>query len=124
MNRLFKFYKKAEIKYIIYDIGGEIMNKKLNTFFFVILATVFNIVIIMILMFVFFIIISKLPKTTPDFMAKIIITVLFIGALVAAFFIYHIIISALDKKFDLEKYILPVFRTKKKKDSDSDKMMY
>jgi hypothetical protein len=101
------------------------MNKKLNTFFFIILATVFNIVIIMVLMIAFVLIVGYLvPKTTPKIILNIIITALFIGTLIAAFFIYHIIVSALDKKFDLEKYLLPVFRTKKKNDSDSNKILY
>ena len=101
------------------------MNKKVNTFFFIIAATIFNIILIMVLMFVFMLVVGILiPKNTPAIIVNIVITVLFLGTLAAAFFIYHVIVRAIDKKVDLEKYLLPVFKTKKKDDSDGNKMMY
>ena len=101
------------------------MNKKVNTFFFVILATVFNIFLIMLLMFIFMIIIGLfVPKNAPAAVLNIIITLVFLGTLAAAFFIYHLIIKTIDKKVDLEKYLLPIFKTKKKKNTEENKMMY
>jgi len=90
------------------------MNKMLNTFLFIVGATVLNIGIMIILMVILFLIPAVLlnhnvyKKVMPYLNP-----VLFIGAIVATFFIYNRLIKWFSKRVDMEKYFHPIFKRKR-----------
>ncbi len=90
------------------------MNKKANTFLFIIIATLFNIFVMLVLMVVFFTIPPILlrgqayTKVMPYLMP-----ILFLAAIVSTFFIYNLIMKYVSKKIDMEKYFHPIFKRRK-----------
>ncbi|MEW5816435.1 MAG: leader peptide processing enzyme [Spirochaetota bacterium] len=91
------------------------MNKKVNTFLFILAATIVNIAIMIILFFVAFTVISLvIPKQTSSAVVQIILMVIFFGSIVGSFFIYHNIIKFISKRIDMDKYFHPIFRRRNK----------
>ena len=90
------------------------MNKKTNTFLFIVVATLFNIFIMIVLMIIFFAVPPILirgeayKKVIPYLMP-----ILFLAAIVLTFFIYNLIMKYVSKKIDMEKYFHPIFKRKK-----------
>ena len=90
------------------------MNKKANTVLFVLGATVFNLLIMFILIVVFLVLISVVFRDSlgPNLISVLMIVV-FVGSIAASFFIYSRVVKWLDRKIDMDKYFIPLFRRKK-----------
>ena len=90
------------------------MNKKLNTVFFIIGATLFNLVLIVILMLISLVLISVIfrDNLSPSALS-ILLMVFFIGSIAGTFMIYRFILNLVSRRFDLEKYFLPLFKKKR-----------
>jgi hypothetical protein len=88
------------------------MNKKLNTLFFVLGATVVNILITIGVFLLLFVICAKaLPTETFTGVLPFI----FIAALAASFFIYNAILKIVTQKVDMDAYFDPIFKRGRKK---------
>ena len=97
------------------------MNKRANTIFFILGATIFNVLTTIISMILLFLLYSKfiaalIPKTESGQAWSLII--IFILALVISFVTYRAAINYLIKKVDVEKYFDPLYIRKFKKPSN------
>jgi hypothetical protein len=90
------------------------LNKKVNTVIFVLAASIFNI-ILAILCFVVLMVPIYFAQKISTALAQILFVIIIPTSLFSAFIIYFNIVAALDRKFDLEKYIHPIFINKKNK---------
>ncbi len=90
------------------------MNKKMNTFLFIVGATVVNLIIMIALMVILFLLPALLlsPATYKKVMPYL-NPLIFIGAIVATFFIYNKLIKWFSTKIDMEKYFHPIFKKKR-----------
>ncbi|MDR0557297.1 MAG: leader peptide processing enzyme [Treponema sp.] len=89
------------------------MNKKLNTFFFVLAATAVNLVITII---VFFVLLMLFLRLIAPHISEEAVTwgsmLIFILAIALAFIIYQVIIKLFAAKVDMHKYFDPIFAPK------------
>lgn len=93
------------------------MNKKLNTVYFLIGATILNLLILIIIAVVLGLTIGFIyQKTGVDSQGLSLVAVLIIlfGSIAGTFFLYSKIIKWVVKKWSLDNYIEPIFRTKKR----------
>jgi hypothetical protein len=90
------------------------MNKKVNTVLFLLGATVFNLLVMFILIVIFLVLISVIFRGSlnPNVLSVLMIVV-FIGSIAASFFIYGRVVKWLNRKIDMDKYFIPLFRRKK-----------
>ena len=86
------------------------MNKKLNTFLFVLVATILNVFIMGIIFIIGLIIIGKIAQVTSDFIFQLLIIPVLFLSIFATAFIHHQLIKLLSKKIDLNKYFTPLFK--------------
>lgn len=104
-------------------------NKKANTLWFMLIATVVNVLLLVIFFVIGFIIISWLPTGdvsseeggSPLINAAILIV--FIGAIGGTFLVYGKLVKWADKKFNLEDKMGSIFaggRKKPKKNKDEE----
>jgi len=92
------------------------MNKKLNTLFFVLGATLLNIIIaVLSFAILFFLYIFLVLPHMSGIDTSWVFTLIFLSSIVISIFVYRIILKILLKKIDLEKYFDPVFVKKYKK---------
>lgn len=90
------------------------MNKKVNTLFFVLGATVFNIFLMILIMTLGLAAISIVAgESVSAGTAQLLFFLLFFGSVGGAFLIYHQVIKLLSRKFDLDKYFHPIFKKRK-----------
>ena len=86
------------------------MNKKLNTVFFILGATLFNIIIaiasfiLLTILYVRFIMVI-MPEQSHGWG----FTFIFIASLVISFFVYRYVLKFMLKKIDVDKYFDPLF---------------
>jgi uncharacterized membrane protein (DUF485 family) len=89
------------------------LNKKLNTFFFVLVATAINLVITIV---VFFVMLMLFMRFIAPHISGEAVTwasmLIFILAIVLAFIIYQVIIKQFAAKVDMHKYFDPIFAPK------------
>ena len=86
------------------------MNKKTNTFLFILGGTVFNILVTALCFIAFLFIFSRfLYPHLPEESITWMLPVVFVASIVAAFFIYRKAIKMIMKKVDMEKYFDPIF---------------
>ena len=90
------------------------MNKKVNTVLFLLGATVFNLLVMFVLILIFLVLISVISRGSlnPNVLS-ILMIVVFIGSIAASFFIYGRVVKWLNRKIDMDKYFMPLFRRKK-----------
>ena len=90
------------------------MNKRTNTVLFLIGATVFNLAVMFILIILFLVIVSAVFRGSlnPGILS-VLMVVVFIGSIAASFFIYGRVLKLISRKWDLDKYFLPLFRRRK-----------
>lgn len=89
------------------------MNKKVNTAIFLILATLINLLIMVIItagLMALCVIILKNSDTLPIFMA-----LSFVIGIALSFIIYSSLMKLINNKFDLDKYITPMFNKNKRR---------
>ncbi len=89
------------------------MNKKLNTFLFVVVATILNIFIMAIIFIIGLILIGKIAQFTSDFIFQLLLIPVLFLSIFATTFIHHQIIKLLSKKINMDKYFTPLFNNKK-----------
>jgi hypothetical protein len=94
------------------------MSKKTNTLFFILAATVFNILItiaaFLALLFLFtFIIMPGLPESAAGRAAGWAVPVMFIGAIVVSFAIYRLVLKLFMKKVNVEEHFDPIFGSRR-----------
>jgi len=91
------------------------MNKKLNTFLFVIGATVFNIIVMMVIMILGLALLSALfGENIGQGMAQILFLLLFVVSIAGAFGLYHLVINLISRKIEMDKYFHPIFGRRRK----------
>ncbi|MCL1931421.1 MAG: leader peptide processing enzyme [Treponema sp.] len=93
------------------------MNKKANTIFFILGATVFNILITVLFFLLLLIVYAKfllpvMPEATQTWSFPLI----FIAAIAIAFIVYRYAVRFLMNKIDMEKYFDPLFVRKQRRD--------
>ncbi len=86
------------------------MNKKLNTVFFLIGATLFNLLVMFLLILVLLKLAAVIFFDSPP---TALLPVLLLLAMGGSFFIYHRVLKILARKVDLDKYFLPLFKKKR-----------
>ena len=90
------------------------MNKKVNTVLFLLGATVFNLLVIFILIVLFLVLISVVFRESLNpTVLSISMKLVFIGSIAASFFIYGRVVKWLQRRIDMDKYFMPLFRRKK-----------
>ncbi|MCK9286495.1 MAG: leader peptide processing enzyme [Sphaerochaetaceae bacterium] len=89
------------------------MNKKANTAIFILVATIFNIIIMLLLFTLFLYLLARFVDPESELMFMW-IGLLFIVSIGGSFFIYTMMVKLIMKKFDLEKHLDPIFSKKKK----------
>ncbi|MDR2080093.1 MAG: leader peptide processing enzyme [Treponema sp.] len=86
------------------------MSKKTNTLWFILGATVFNILVTIVSFVVLFILFVRiLAPILPESAVAWSFPIIFIGAIALSFIIYRIIVKQLLKKINVEKYFDPIF---------------
>jgi len=86
------------------------MNKKLNTIFFILGATIFNALIAIIcFILLMFLYVRFLNNLIPEDNASWGFTFIFIISIVISFFTYRTVLKHLMKKIDIDKYFDPLF---------------
>lgn len=90
------------------------MNKKLNTLLFLLVGTIVNIVIMLLLLVAFLYLIGHLFSGSSNGQIVTIVTLLAVMlSVVGSYLIYSRLIKFASKKWDMEKYIEPLFRRKR-----------
>jgi len=86
------------------------MNKKLNTIFFILGATLFNVLTtIVCFVLLIFIYIRFLYNLIPEQYSSWGFSIIFIASLAISFVAYRFLLKYLLKKIDIEKYFDPIF---------------
>ena len=86
------------------------MNKKVNTIFFIIGATLFNVIVTILFFFLLLIFYSTvLYPALPETAGVWVMPVIFVISIVGSFFIYRLAVKILMKKVTMEKYFDPIF---------------
>jgi hypothetical protein len=88
------------------------MNKKVNTLLFVLGATAVNVFITILVFILLLVVCGRLLP--PDVSGRV-LPFVFIGALAASFFIYNKILKIVTNKVDMDKYLDPIFKSKRRK---------
>ncbi|MDR3139608.1 MAG: leader peptide processing enzyme [Treponema sp.] len=86
------------------------MSKKTNTLWFILGATVFNILVTIISFVVLFILFVRiLAPVLPESAVAWSFPVIFISAIALSFIIYRIVLKQLLKRINVEKHFDPIF---------------
>ena len=92
------------------------MSKKTNTLWFILGATVFNILTTMLWFILHLAIFARvLLPNLPESAIAWGIPVIFIGAIALSFVLYRFVLKQIMKKWDLEKYFDPIFGHRRRK---------
>jgi len=92
------------------------MSKKTNTLLFILIATVFNILVTVLCFMAFLVIYSKfLFSVIPESWISWMIPVLFVASIIASFLVYRLVMKILMKKVDIEKYFDPIFGKRRRR---------
>ena len=90
------------------------MNKKLNTLFFLLAATLFNIMVTLAGFLLLMLIYAKfIMPLFPEAVQIWGLAIIFIIAIVISFFVYRFALKLLMKKVKMEDYFAPIFRAKR-----------
>ena len=90
------------------------MNKKTNTFLFILGATLFNVIITIVSFLITLVIYTKfLYSRLPENSIAWVLPIIFLFSIIISFIVYRRIIKLLMKKFDIEKYFAPIFGSRK-----------
>jgi hypothetical protein len=90
------------------------MNKKVNTALFILGATVFNLLLMLVLFAVPMVALIVIFGQKLQQVFGILSVVLFFAALVGSFFLYGFLMKRISAKWDLDKYLHPIFKPKKR----------
>ncbi len=91
------------------------MNKKMNTLFFILAATAFNLIVMVGLMVALLALLARIiPDSVGSSLALILMMLLFVLAILGTYLIYRWVLNLLSRRFDLEKYLIPLFKRRKR----------
>lgn len=93
------------------------MNKKLNTIIFMIGATILNLILLIVcalLLIWLFSLIYKNVENISTALSWLTVMIILFGSIAATFVLYMKIIKWIVKKWNLENYIEPIFRSRKR----------
>lgn len=90
------------------------MNKKVNTLLFILGATIANIVIMAILFLLCLFLIARFVNPESSLM-PLWLGLMFLVSIGGSFFLYTVIMKRITAKFELEKYLDPIFSRKGRK---------
>lgn len=89
------------------------MSKKTNTVLFMLVATLVNIIIMIILFIVGFVLIGQFVNPEDTTAASIWTMVVFVVAIGGSFFIYNLLVKAINKKFQLDDKLAPLWKSRR-----------
>ncbi len=90
------------------------MNKKANTIVFMLVATLFNVVITVACFVLLLVLYGRLlAPILPQETAAIGLPIVFIAAIVLSFVIYRYALKAFTRRFEAEKYFDPLFKSRR-----------
>jgi len=91
------------------------MNKKLNTAFFIVGASILNVILMVILMTVGLALISLIiPENISSTIASALFILVFLLSVAGSFFAYHKGIKLLANRVNMDKYFHPIFSSRKR----------
>ena len=91
------------------------MNKKLNTFFFILGATILNMFLMVLLFSVTFLIYGVfIASRLSSGINTVFVLALFVISIIVTYLIYHRIVNFMSKKIDFEKYFDPLFKPRRR----------
>jgi len=90
------------------------MSKKTNTLWFMLGATVFNILVTVVCFLAMLILYGRLlaPLLPPE-AASLGLPIIFVGAIVLSFLVYRVVLKAIMKRVDVEKNFDPLFKPRR-----------
>jgi len=98
------------------------MNKKLNTLFFILGATLFNILVVVVTWLLLTVVFVRFfLSLMPDAAVNWAFSLIFIGAIVVSFIVYRLVLNKLTSKINFEDYFDPIIKGRRpppKKRSD------
>jgi len=90
------------------------VNKKANTIVFMLVATLFNVVITVACFVLLLVLYGRLlAPILPQETAAIGLPIVFIAAIVLSFVIYRYALKAFTRRFEAEKYFDPLFKSRR-----------
>jgi hypothetical protein len=90
------------------------MSKKTNTLWFILGATVFNILITIIMFIILFVVYAKfLLPLLPESVASWGFVVIFLGAIALSFVVYRLLLKFIMKKVNVEQHFDPLFGSRR-----------
>lgn len=90
------------------------MNKKVNTVLFILGATIVNIVVMAILFLICLVLIARFVNPESPLM-PLWLGIMFLVSIGGSFFLYTIVMKRVTAKFNMEKYLDPIFTRKGRK---------
>jgi len=90
------------------------MSKKSNTVWFMVLATILNLLLMLVLFLICFVLIAKFVDPNSN-LVPLWLSLAFIVSIGGSFWLYSVIVKALSRKFDLESKMAPLFNRRPKK---------
>ncbi|MCL2126914.1 MAG: leader peptide processing enzyme [Treponema sp.] len=92
------------------------MNKKVNTLFFIIGATLFNILITVLFFLLLLVVYARfIMPGLPEGAQAWAFPMIFIASIAASFAIYRFALKLLLKKIEMEKYFDPIISSKRRR---------
>ena len=93
------------------------MNKKMNTLYFILAATVLNLLILILLAVILGVSVGAIYQkfnVDSEGLSLVAVIVILFGSIGGTFFLYSKIVKWTMKKWNLENYIEPIFRPKRR----------
>jgi hypothetical protein len=86
------------------------MNKKLNTLFFILGATLFNIIVAVLSFLLFLLLYARfIHHLLPEGGQSWSFSLIFIASIAVSFMVYRVVLKYLLNKINIEKYFDPIF---------------
>ena len=90
------------------------MSKKTNTVLFILIATVFNVVVTIVSFVLLLLLYGRLlAPRLPQQVAAWGLPVIFVGSIVIGFVVYRAVLKTLMKRIDMEKNFDPLFKPRR-----------
>jgi len=97
------------------------MNKKANSIIFMLIATLVNVLILCLFFIVGMVLVGLYANSNPDSaLLPVLIIAVFLVSIVGSFFIYSKVVKLINKKFNLEDKMDPLFSSKKNRRGRTD----
>ncbi|MDR0555226.1 MAG: leader peptide processing enzyme [Treponema sp.] len=97
------------------------MSKKTNTLWFILGATIFNILVTLIsFVILFFLFVKFLMPRLPEDAVAWSLPLLFVAAIVLSFIVYRIVIKQLFKRINVENHFDPIFGGRRRPPAPKD----